>query len=196
MDKQQAAHDIITATLPIVAFDGWTMRALTQGAVASGYKKTDVIRVFPNGAMDAVNFYHEMCDKQLATELAGYNLDTMKIRQKITLAVRLRIENHTAEKEAIRRAVQLNMLPFNLHHASRNLYSTVDTIWRAINDKSTDFNFYSKRATLAAVYTATLLFWLNDDSMRHQATWDFLYRRIENIMQFEKLKVKIKNTLG
>lgn len=195
MDKEKAARDIITATLPHVPFDGWTLRALMQGAVDSGYKKTDVIRVFPGGAMDAVNRYTELADAQLETDLQRYNLSTMKIRERITLAVRLRLEPHTAHMEAIRRAVQLQIMPFHLHHATRALYRTVDTIWHAIGDTSTDFNFYSKRATLAAVYSATLLFWLNDESPAHQATWDFLDRRIADVMAFEKFKYKLKQAI-
>lgn len=195
MDKDKAASDIITATLPHVPFDGWSMRALMQGALDSGYKKTDVIRVFPGGAMDAANRYHAICDAQLEEELQRYSLSTMKIRERITLAVRLRIESHTAQKEAIRRAVQLQAMPFHLHHAVRNLYRTVDTIWYAIGDTSTDFNFYSKRATLAAVYSATLLFWLNDESAGHQATWEFLGRRIQDVMAFESFKYKLKQAI-
>lgn len=193
MDKQKAACDIIAATLPLVPFEGWSMHALFQGAENASYKKGDVIRVFPGGAMDAVMHYHLQADAQLEEDLKQYHLDTMKIRARITLAVRLRLESHVKEKEAIRRALTLHMLPFNMPQATRALYHTVDTIWHAIGDTSTDFNFYTKRATLAAVYSATLLFWLNDESAGHEDTWSFLDRRIENVMQFEKFKHKVKS---
>lgn len=195
MNKELAARDIIIATLPHVAFDGWTMRALMRGAIEAGYKKTDVIRVFPRGASEAVEKFFALGDQAMSEALAAYSLDTMKIRARITLAVKLSIEQHEPHKEALRRALALQAMPWNLPHGLRALYHTVDIIWHAIGDTSTDFNFYTKRATLAAVYSATILFWLNDQSAGHQHTWDYLDRRIENVMQFERLKQKIRHSI-
>ncbi len=195
MDKPQATQDIIAATLPHVPFDGWSMRALTRGAADAGYAKTDVIRIFPSGAMQAVDAFFALSDDEMKTTLERYHLETMKVRAKITLAVKLRIEIHSGHKEALRRAVALYMLPFNLPRASHSLYRTVDSIWHAIGDTSTDFNFYSKRATLAGVYAATLHHWLNDGSPNSDMTWDYLDRRIEDVMKIEKLKQKIRSLI-
>ena len=68
-------------------------------------------------------------------------------------------------------------------------------MWRAAGDTSTDFNFYSKRAILAGVYSATLLRWFNDSGEDEAATWAFLSDRIENVMQFEKFKAKLKEDM-
>ena len=59
-------------------------------------------------------------------------------------------------------------------------------------DVSTDFNFYTKRAILMGVYSATLMRWFTDDSADGSATDAFLAARIENVMQFEKLKAQAK----
>lgn len=192
MDKEKAAKEIIAAALPHVPFDGWTMPALMRGASDAGYSKSDVIRVFPSGAMQAVDYFFALSDDALKDALSRYNLDTMKIRERITLATRLRIEMHESHSEAFRRAVNMYMLPFNLARAMHSLYRTIDAIWFAIGDKSTDFNFYSKRATLAGVYVATLNYWLADHSPGRQATWDYLDRRIETVMHIEKLKARIR----
>ena len=195
MDKALAQQQIITATLPHIAFDGWSMRALTQGAIDAGYQKTDLFRVFPGGVMDAVNGYMALADAKMQTRLGGYMLESMKIRERITLAVKLRLEAHEGEKEALRRALLLYMLPMNMADNVRTLYATVDAIWYGIGDASTDFNFYTKRATLAAVYAATLLYWLNDESLGSEATWAFLDRRIANVMQIEKAKYNARQWL-
>ncbi len=193
MDKPKAAREIIAATLPHVPFDGWTMRALNRGAHDAGYAKTDVIRVFPDGAMQAVETFFALSDTAMQDTLSGYHLDSMKIREKIALAVRLRLSVHDDHKEALRRAVALSTLPFNLPRAMHSTYRTVDSIWHAIGDASTDFNFYSKRATLAGVYVATVHYWTHDASAGHQASWDFLDRRIEDVMKIEKLKAKLRS---
>lgn len=192
MDKIKASEEIIMHALPLVPFDGWNMQTLGKAAVAAGYKKTDVVRVFSGGAIDAVDAYSRLIDKKMLEELSHYDMDNMKIRAKITRAVRLRLELQTPHREAVRRTVAIHSLPIYAHRGLRALYETVDNIWYAIGDTSTDFNFYSKRITLAAVYSSTLLTWLNDNSIGQEATWEFLDRRIVEIMQLEKAKYQIK----
>src|SRR5712671_1257964 len=72
----------------------------------------------------------------------------------------------------------------------------VDAMWYAAGDTSTDFNFYTKRATLAGVYSSTLLYWLADRSPGSEATWGFLDRRIDDVMKIEKLKAQVKSWGG
>ena len=73
----------------------------------------------------------------------------------------------------------------------RGWYNTVDVIWRAAGDTSTDFNFYTKRGLLAAVYASTVLFWLDDRSEDCAATWAFLDRRIAEVMQFPQVRARV-----
>ncbi|MDX1975613.1 MAG: COQ9 family protein [Rickettsiales bacterium] len=193
MDKQLAAKQIIEQALPLVPFEGWTQATLSKAAHAAGYRKTDAIRVFPNGAIEAVDCFMQQGDEELVARLQSYSLDTMKIRARIATAVRLRIELHAEHREALRKAVTMQSLPFYAMHGMKNLYRTVDTIWHGIGDNSTDFNFYTKRLTLAAVYTATVLFWLDDTSPSQEASWAFLDRRIEDVMKIEKAKQKIRS---
>jgi ubiquinone biosynthesis protein COQ9 len=192
MNKEEATRAVISASLPHVPFDGWNMRSLRRGAKDAGYNASDVIRLFPEGALQAVDAFFALSDEALKTALGNYHLETMKIRQKITLAVKLRIEIHTPHPDALRRALALYTLPFNFPRGMKNLYRTVDAIWLAIGDTSTDFNFYTKRATLAMVYMATIQHWLNDESAGKQATWDYLDRRIEDVMKIEKFKYQLR----
>ncbi len=192
MDKQTAAKDIIAAALPHVVFDGWSQATLHKAAQDAGYKKTDVIRVFPQGAADAVDTFLRLSDDAMTEALSHYHLDGMKIREKITLAVKLRIEVHAAHREAVRKTIAFLSLPHYAWLSMRALYRTVDAIWYAIGDASTDFNFYTKRMTLAGVYASTLLCWLDDKSPGHEQTWQFLDRRIADVMVIEKLKQKMR----
>ena len=52
--------------------------------------------------------------------------------------------------------------------------------------------WYSKRATLSAVYSSALLYWLGDDSPGASATREFVGRRIDNVMQIEDVKARIR----
>ena len=113
-------------------------------------------------------------------------VDELRTRDRIALGVKLRIQNTVGGKESVRRGLALLALPFNGPLALRLLYRTVDAIWYAAGDTSTDFNFYSKRALLAGVFSSTLLYWLNDRSEGDEATWGFLDRRIDNVMSLRE----------
>ena len=192
MDKKKAAADIIACALPLVPFEGWSQQTLEKAALAAGFNKTDVVRVFPGGAIDAVDAFLQDADSCMEQALQSYHLDSMKIRERITTAVRIRISLHEDHREALRKALALQAVPFYAFHALRSLYRTVDAIWYATGDASTDFNFYTKRLTLAGVYVSTLRFWLDDQSAGHELTWAFLDRRIGNVMTFEKAKHQVK----
>ena len=116
----------------------------------------------------------------------------LKFREKIAAAVRFRLQV-VPDKEAVRRGVTLFSLPVYAADGAKAVWGTCDLIWDALGDTSDDVNWYTKRATLSGVYSSTLLFWLGDDSAGNQATWEFLDRRIEGVMQFEKLKAQVND---
>jgi len=183
---------VLEAALPHVPFDGFTDKVLEIAGEEAGAGRATLSRLFPRGPLSLLEVFSEACDAEMERELAKAKLARMKVREKITLAVKTRIAVLRPHKEAARRAGAFLSLPPNAATAARLLYRTVDSIWRAIGDTSTDFNFYTKRAILAGVYSTTLMRWFNDDSEDEVATEEFLARRIENVMQFEKLKAEIR----
>lgn len=182
---------ILDATLPHVPFDGWTMTALATGARASGLKTADVLRAFPEGPVDAIAHHSERADRRMMQALDSQDTSGMRIRDRIALAIRTRLEQNAPDREAIRRALSVLSLPQNGPRAARLLYRTVDAAWYACGDTATDFNFYTKRGLLAGVYSATLLYWLNDNSDGFADTWRFLDRRIEEVMRIPKLRARL-----
>lgn len=196
MNKHQAATDIIMHALPSVPFDGWTQSVLNNAAQSAGYKKTDAIRVFPGGAIEAVDQFFREMDRLMLEALQGYSLDTMKIRERITTCVRVKLMVMEPYREALRKALAMHAMPFYAHRGLKSLYETVDQIWYVAGDNSTDYNFYSKRLILAGVYSSTLLYWLDDKTPGYEATLGFLDRRIANVMSFEKAKHQFKSWLN
>lgn len=181
---------ILDAALPNVLFDGWSRKSLTQAATSVGLAAEDVDIAFPRGVRSAVEHWLRRADDAMAATLEASDLDAMRIRDRIAFAVRTRLEQAAPHKEAVRRALAYLALPGNARIAARSLYHTVDAIWWACGDRSTDFNFYSKRGLLAAVYSSTLLYWLDDSSDGHADTWAFLDRRIADVMRIPKIKAR------
>jgi ubiquinone biosynthesis protein COQ9 len=132
----------------------------------------------------------------MESRLAETDLKAMKIRERIAAAVLARLSVLRLNKEAARRAAAFLSLPMHAALGTRLAWRTVDAIWRAAGDTSTDFNFYTKRGILVGVYGSTVVRWFNDDSPDESATREFLAARIENVMQFEKFKAKAKEALS
>lgn len=184
---------ILYAALEHVPFDGWSDVTLRQAADDICIDEGMVDLAFPGGLIDMIDLYAQHCDVAMLEAAKKIKLDKLKIREKITELVKLRISSESSHKEAAHRTVSYLALPSNHFASLKILYRTVDLMWKAISDPSTDFNFYTKRMTLSAVYTSTFLVWLGDDSENSEQTWAFLERRIENVMQFEKLKAKCRD---
>ncbi len=157
---------MLEAALIEADFDGFSLETLRRAADKAGVAREMQRLAFPRGVMDLVAYYSLTADAAMLEGLKAHDLAAMKVREKIALAVRLRIEALSAHKPAARRAVQFLTLPQFAPEGLRNLYRTVDAIWRGIGDTSTDFNFYTKRVLLAGVYTTTLMRWFEDQSDR------------------------------
>ena len=182
---------VILAALPQVPFDGWSQKSLMAAAENAGFGADAAARLFPGGVKEAVAHFMDLADRTMLEDLKALDLKAMKIRMRITTAVRMRLERWTPNREAVRRALALSPLPSFAGNSLRGWYNTVDVIWRAAGDSSTDFNFYTKRGLLAAVYASTVLFWLDDRSENCAATWAFLDRRIAEVMQFPQIKARV-----
>jgi ubiquinone biosynthesis protein COQ9 len=128
--------------------------------------------------------------------LAALDLKAMKIRARIAAAVMARIAALRPHKEAARRAAAFLTLPPHAALGARLVWRTVDAMWRAVGDTSTDFNFYTKRGILAGVYSATMMRWFTDTSADEHETTAFLAERIENVMQFETFKAQAKEAVS
>ncbi len=191
---EHAKQRILQAALAHVAFDGWSEATLSAAIADSGVAPALGRALYPRGGVDLAIAYHRAGDTAMSEAMAAHN-GGLRYRERVALAVRLRLE--AADKELVRRGSALFSLPQHGLEGAGLIWATADAIWRALGDSSTDVNWYSKRATLSAVYGATVLFWLGDHSDGNADTWEFLNRRIENVMQIEKAKAAVReNPLG
>jgi ubiquinone biosynthesis protein COQ9 len=183
---------LLSALLPNVPFDGWTRAAMRAAAAKAGIDLAELPLLFPRGPRDAAAWFSNWADRQTVAELKRRRIGALKIRERIAEGVSTRLAILLPHREAVRRALSLLAAPTNLPLAAKLLYDAVDTIWHAAGDRSTDFNFYTKRGLLAGVYAATTLYWLDDRSEDTQATAAFLDRRLAEVLAIPKLRERIK----
>lgn len=191
MDVEALRGTLLDAALAHVPFDGWSAATLRAAADDAGVSPDLIRAILPRGITDLAVAYHRRGDAAMRAALAARDLTALRFRERVTLAVRLRLE--AAEREPVRRGAAFFALPQHAPLGLRLIWDTADAIWTALGDTSDDLNWYSKRATLAGVYSATVLYWLGDESPDRAATWDFLDRRIEDVMRFEKFKAQVRD---
>jgi ubiquinone biosynthesis protein COQ9 len=171
-------------------FDGWSRAALDSAAQQLGLDPVQARLAMPKTQAGMIDVYIQEVDRALEAWFTPERLAKLKIRDKIRSLVWKRLEIMGPAREAVRRALAILAMPQNVPLALRTSWRTADRMWRIAGDTSTDFNHYTKRMTLGAVYASTLLVWLDDDSEGWIETAAFLDRRIDDVMKIEKLKAE------
>ena len=171
-------------------FDGWTQAAVDSAAAQIGVDPLQARLAMPKGQAAMIDTYIQEVDRALEAYFTPERLAGMKIREKIRGLVWRRLEIMGPAREAVRRGLAVLAMPQNVPLALRISWRSADIMWRIAGDTSTDFNHYTKRITLGAVYGSTLLAWLDDQTEDWADTAAFLDRRIDDVMKFEKFKAE------
>jgi ubiquinone biosynthesis protein COQ9 len=168
--------------------DGWTRKAVDSAAAQLGVDPVQARLAFPKSQPAMIDCFIQEVDRALEASFTAERLGAMKIRERIRALVWRRLEIMGEAREAVRRGLAVLAMPQNVPLALRISWRSADLMWRLAGDTSTDFNHYTKRMTLGAVYGSTLIAWLDDQSEGWADTAAFLDRRIDNVMSFEKWK--------
>lgn len=191
METKDLKDRLLLAVLPNVPFDGWSVAALRAGARSLGITEAEALALFPRGGPELVEGFSQWADRAMLAAVSNADFEALKVRERIAAAIRARLKALEPHREAARRALALLALPQNVPLGLRLLYDTVDAAWYAAGDTATDFNFYTKRGLLAAVYGATMLYWLDDRSAGAADTDAFMERRIADVMAIPKLAKRL-----
>ncbi|MEO1219819.1 MAG: COQ9 family protein [Pseudomonadota bacterium] len=177
-------------------FDGWNETALVAAAEMAGVDVDIAKLAFPSGrsqAMDMIDAWIAHVDASMEEEWPQERLAELKIRERIRTLVAYRLEAVEHIDEAVRRAMSIMAMPQNAPRALQLGWRSADIMWRLAGDTATDYNHYTKRGILAGIYSATLAVFVNDDSEGKAKTYEFLDRRIDGVMKFEKAKAQFLN---
>ncbi|NYS24787.1 COQ9 family protein [Rhodobacteraceae bacterium 2376] len=187
VETPQIKDQLLDAALLHVPFDGWSEASFRAAIADIGADPAVARAACPRGATDLAVAFHQRGDSALKGAVQRADLGALRIRDRVARAVRLRLEL-AGDREVVRRGIALFSLPHLAPEGARLTWNTADAIWSALGDPSDDINWYTKRAILSGVYSSTVLYWLGDNSPESEATWAFLDRRIDDVMQFERVK--------
>jgi ubiquinone biosynthesis protein COQ9 len=184
--------EIITIALKHVPFDGWSEKIFKLACNEANISEVKSKLLFPRGSIDLMLAFISS-DNQKMTELIKIDKNhEKKYRDRVTDAIIKRIIIADLNKEAMRKAISVLSLPHMFPDNAAMIWNTSDAIWNALDDSSQDINWYTKRTTLAWVYSSTILYWLGDESKDLLKTKEFVNRRIDEVMEFESIKMKFK----
>jgi ubiquinone biosynthesis protein COQ9 len=186
---------LVEAMLPDVPFDGWSHAALRAASRRIGMPTAEALALFPDGPVEFAASFSRWADRRMLDRLESLPLDQLKVSERVALAVNIRLEIVEPWREAVRRAMTILALPQNAPLAMRLVYETVDGIWYAAGDSATDFSFYTKRAILAGIYAATVLYWLDDKSPGFADTRAFLDRCLADVARFGEAGRRLQSAL-
>ena len=175
----------LMAMVPHVAQAGWTVATLRAGA------GTDADLLFPGGAVDMVEAWTDLADRQMEADAAGADFTGLGVSGRVRAVMALRFERQRPYKEAVRQGLAVLAMRGRGVLGTRMTWRTVDSVWHAAGDTSVDFGWYTKRAILAGVYGATLLFWLQDGSEGDAATMAFLDRRLAGVGRIGRMRARV-----
>jgi ubiquinone biosynthesis protein COQ9 len=187
--REEQRDRLLEAALVHVPFDGWSRRSLFAGAADLRLEPSVARRLFPRAGDDMLVHVERWADRQMLARVGP--LDDLRVRERIARLVRTRLEVLGPHREAMRRATAARLLPSNGLAACGSLWRTVDLMWSAAGDDARDASYYTKRSLLAAVWSSTFLYWLEDRSEGCADTWSFLERRIANVMQIGQLRGRV-----
>ena len=193
MDFRDIRDQLVLAAVPHAAFDGWGAKALRRAAEDVGLDPSLAERAFLGGAVDAVEHFSDVADRLMAQDVAHVDLSTLRVPDRVFLAIEARLKRWAPEREAVRRA--MSVLALNPLTAARATARTVDAIWHLAGDSSHDFSWYTRRARLAAVFSATVLYWLEDQSEDMADTRAFLRRRLSGVGRITKTRKTVEGWL-
>ncbi len=184
---------MVEAALTHVPFDGWSWKALEADAAG---RAPAARKAFPAGLLEAAEHLSDWADRRMTAAMEDMDMEPMRLRERLAAGVRARLELFRLHHEAVRRIAAFLALPGHKGVALRLTWKTVDAIWRGAGDDSShdshDFSYYTKRGLLAPVYITTVLYWLADESDGFEGTWDYLDRRIADVLKISTARARMK----
>lgn len=186
---QDAEQQLLDEALKLVPAHGWTRRTVVLAGRAAGMSAGETELLLPHGAADLAALLSRRHDARALAALEGVHASNLKIRERIRRAVEARLDAAAQDEPATRRWMGFMALPTQLPLAGRLAWESADHLWRWAGDEATDENHYSKRAILAGILTSAMAVRLSQD---RQAAMDFVDRRIDDVMRFEKWKATTK----
>ena len=185
----------VRAMLPVAAEQGWTWGTIRAGLAAAGEDPGLAASHFPTGPVGAIRAWIDLLDRDMVAAAVAEDVTALRVPQRIRRVVELRLLAMAPHKRALRRALSVLALPWNAGAGLRATAGAADSMWHAAGDTSADVSWYTRRATLAAIYAATIAWWMRDDDPDIAGAMAFLDRRLADLARLQRRRKRRGGTV-
>jgi ubiquinone biosynthesis protein COQ9 len=193
---------ILDASLAFVPSLGFTQAALVAGAESLSLSPAAAGAAAPRPGTSApaalVLHWLEGANTELVTELRGLDKTGLDARGVLAVGLSGRVRQWGAVGGE-RWAAGLGEVVKDPFHARASFHQhtgLVSALWGCAGDRSTDLRWYTRRASLSAVYGATELFFVQDKSPANEATLAFLKDRLAQVDGLDLLHSRLKEDVS
>ncbi|GBM09813.1 Ubiquinone biosynthesis protein COQ9, mitochondrial [Araneus ventricosus] len=187
---------ILKAGLDFVPQHGWSKQSIALGAQSLGLSSSSHTLI-EDGSADLVHYFNFLCNEKLEDYLKekySSNKEKVNIQHYIEDALTHRLNMIIPYVSKWPEAMALMVSPLQFPTDSKNLLDLVDRVWYLSGDRSLDLTWYSKRVSLALAYRMCELSLLQDKSPEYSDTFEFLQRRVENIVNASEFIDNVANS--
>ena len=191
MKLKKIRNQILQEAKPYIVKFGWNENLFVNMKKDSKFTYEEMNVLFPRGYTTLIEMYLEEINSKMTVKSQNINLIRLRVHERIRDLFILRLMIMSEEKKLISKTFLNLLLPHNYKLALKNLYKTVDQMWFLAGDNSTNFNFYSKRAILASIYTSVMVHFINNDSI--DETIILLNKQLKRVSKIPQIKSRIND---
>ena len=150
--------------------------------------------LLPKGLSSLMKELNLMINQIIDKEQKPSRFKNYKINEKIKYFVIRRLmvfQNLVDKRKFFKKILKPNLIV----SSNKTLFKIADEIWFLAGDKSTDYNYYTKRIILMNIYAITFSFFVFDNSKDLERTKKFLDKEISAVLKFGNLKNKLKKSI-
>ena len=179
-DKSKILKLLLDNLQTDIEFESCLNKTLDELKISSKTKQKISKEIFNDGIDSFIselnNFINEMMNKGKPR-----NFNKLRINEKIRFLIiyRIKIIDKYFNKDTI---FKLVLKQRSFPKLTKMLFNISDEMWFIAGDRSTDFNFYSKRLILMNIYTSSFIFNLRNSTKDYSSTKKFIDKQIDYVL--------------
>jgi ubiquinone biosynthesis protein COQ9 len=137
------------------------------------------------------SLFFEDLDERFLSEVKSKVNKITKTNEKISFLLNKRLQIEKKNKDLIKKIFIHLIKDNNSNKVLTYIYSVSDIMWKYANDRSVDFNFYTKRLILSSVYLKILILSFYKDNLTQKDLNEEISKSMEHVKLISQFKMKL-----
>ena len=137
------------------------------------------------------SLFFEDLDQRFLNEVKSKVDKITKTNEKISFLLNKRLQIEKKNKDLIKKFFIHLIKDNNSNKVLTYIYSVSDIIWKYANDRSVDFNYYTKRLILSSVYLKILILSFYKNNLTQKDLNEEISKSLEHVKLISQFKIKL-----